>query len=171
MRQGFETENWGTIKLVMRWEFWRQPLASHWLTVTGSSAHVYRRHRQPTQVVATSVAQRSSLMNPEPHKKSGFKSGACNWLYRLRCTSSRREAPRKFFPGGRLPARSDTRSTTMPRRRLPHLPVPPRSDGRRERGNATGAQRRPRARRGQLEAIAEHRAYAETATSAASNNR
>jgi hypothetical protein len=41
---GIRTRKTGVIKLVMRWEFWRQPLASHGLTVTGPSAHVYRRH-------------------------------------------------------------------------------------------------------------------------------
>jgi len=48
----------------------------------------------------------------------------------------------------------------MPRRRLPHHSVPPRPHGRRRGGNATAQQQRPRARRGQLEAIAERRARA-----------
>lgn len=43
----------------------------------------------------------------------------------------------------------------MPRRRIPSHCVPPRPDGRRGGGNATAPQRRLRARRGQLEAIAE----------------
>jgi hypothetical protein len=45
----------------MEREFWRQSLESHRLAVTGPSAHVYSRHLWPTCVVASSVAQRSSL--------------------------------------------------------------------------------------------------------------
>jgi hypothetical protein len=46
----------------------------------------------------------------------------------------------------------------MPRRRIPRTSVPGRPDPRRQRGNTTGAQRRPGGvRRGQLETIAERR--------------
>jgi len=48
----------------------------------------------------------------------------------------------------------------MPRRHIPPHSVPPRHDHSRSGGNATGAQRRPGARRGQLEAIAERRVRA-----------
>lgn len=41
----------------MQWEFWQQPLASHGLTVTESSARVYNSHFETTRVVASSVAQ------------------------------------------------------------------------------------------------------------------
>lgn len=48
----------------------------------------------------------------------------------------------------------------MPRRRIPTMSIPCRPDGRRGRGNAIGAQRRPGVRRGQLETIAERRVRA-----------
>jgi DNA-binding CsgD family transcriptional regulator len=48
----------------------------------------------------------------------------------------------------------------MPRRRIPDTSIPRRPDHRRIKGNATGAQRRRRGRRGQVEAIAERRAMA-----------
>ena len=51
----------------------------------------------------------------------------------------------------------------MPRKRIPtiNVSIPHRPDGRRRRGNATGAQHRPpRGRRGQVETIAERRTIA-----------
>ena len=53
----------------------------------------------------------------------------------------------------------------MPRRPVPNVSVPSRPDRRRQRGNGTDAQRRPRrARPGQVEMIAERRAFARALT-------